>query len=364
MKKVLIVCGKLCIGGAEKVAYSIGEYIDKEKYECHYIVFGDSVGEYEEPLIKLGCKIIHIKSPSFSYKLFCLELNNLMKETRYDIVHCHTMFNSGIVLSVAKHNDIACRIAHSHSICSSKNRKMDKRIYEKIMRFLILKTATHYVACGKKAGEWLFGKEIFEKYGTLILNGIDTGKFKYNENKRRKVRKMLAITNKLVIGHVGHLASVKNQKFLIELMPHIIKRNPDIMLVLVGEGDEHERLKKVVNELQLQNHVIFTGNVTNVQDYLSAMDVFVFPSLYEGMPLALIEVQANGLPCVVSDAVPKDVYLSDLIVTLSLEEQKNKWIETILNAKRINSERYSQYIYSMGLDTKMMVKKIQSIYEE
>lgn len=363
MKKILIVCGKLNIGGAEKVAYSLGHYRDVTKYECHYIVFEDIEGEYEAELSNDGCKIFHLPIPAENYFVFWKKINQLMKKYKYDVVHCHTMFNSGIVLTAAKRHGISCRIAHSHSICSSPNRKLVKRIYEHIMRYLILKNATDYVGCGQKAGEWLFGEKEFKKNGKLIYNGVDTALFAYSDSNRHKIRKELGITNKYVIGHVGHLAEVKNQIFLISLMPQILKCNPDAILLLIGDGNDRSMLQNKIKGLGLMKHVIMTGNVMNVNEYLSALDVFAFPSLYEGMPLSIIEVQANGLPCVISDRIPKDVVLTDLITVLPLEQSAEKWIDTIIKAKRENSQKYREIMYQTGFDTKAMVDKVYEIYE-
>lgn len=361
--KILIVCGRLYIGGAEKVAYSLGHYRDRNKYECHYLVFGEEIGIYEEELVNDGCKIIHMNVPADSYKVFWENLNELLKREKYDVIHCHTMFNSGIVLSAAKKNKVPVRIAHSHSICSSPNRKVTKKIYERVMRYLIIRNATDYVACGVAAGEWLYGKKVFEKHGRLVYNGIDIRMFVYNNENRNRIREELYLDNRFVIGHVGHLADVKNQSFLIKLMPEIIAKIPNAVLLLLGEGNDRPMLEKLISDMKLNDYVIMTGNVMNVQDYLSAMDVFAFPSLYEGMPLSIIEVQANGLPCVISDAVPEDVFLSDLLTKISLSDRE-KWINTITEAKRSNPEKYNDIMYNTGFDTHVMLEKIYNIYDK
>ena len=166
-----------------------------------------------------------------------------------------------------------------------------------------------------------------------------------------------------MLGHTGRLADIKNQSFLIELMPELLKKREDAKLILLGDGDDREMLEEKVNTLNLKDNVIFAGSVCNVQDYLSAMDVFVFPSLYEGMPLSILEVQANGLPCVISDTVPPDVFLTDLIHPLSLNGSKDKWIETILSVKRNNSKNYPQELKNAGFDTQTAMEKVYRIYE-
>lgn len=363
MKKVLIVCGKLYIGGAEKVAYSIGHYADPKKYECHYIVFGEEIGEYEEQLLQDGAKIFHISAPGEDYAAYWKNLTRLIDEYRYDVVHCHTMFNSGIVLLAAKIKGVPHRIAHSHSICSTQNRPLHVKLYERMMRFLIKMCATDYVACGKKAGEWLFGKKLFQESGTLLLNGIDTERFRYSEENRAQIRRQYHMGDHYLIGHVGHLAKVKNQMFLLDIMPEIIKKIPSAVLILIGEGEDRKLLEEQIVKRNLTEQVIMTGNVGNVFQYLSAMDAFVFPSLYEGMPLTMLEVQANGLPCVISDAVPEDVYLTDLLKTMPLTASKEHWANAIASCQRSHSSDYAAMLYQKGYDIESVVKNIYFLYE-
>ena len=147
------------------------------------------------------------------------------------------------------------------------------------------------------------------------------------------------------------------------MVPEILKKKPETMLLLIGEGQDRPMLENKIKELDLSKHVIMTGNVMNVPDYLSALDVFVFPSLYEGMPLAMLEVQANGLPCVMSDAVPEDVHLTDLLKIKSLNSPTEEWIEAILSCERRNAESYAKLMYDKGYDIEMVVKKIYSLYE-
>lgn len=363
MIKVLIVCGALRIGGAEKVAYELGMRRDVNKLKIDYIVFGDEVGEYENDLVKFGCRIYHLASPGENHGAYIRTIRKLIREQKYDVVHCHTMFNSGLVLSVAKKEGVPIRIAHSHTIRAAKNMGLVKEIYQAAMRVVIHKTATDYVACGKEAGEWLYGKSFFARHGNLILNGIDVSSYVYNEEVRNRIREESGIQDRFVIGHVGHMFPVKNQIYLIRLLPEILKRRQNAVLLLLGDGAEKENLLKAVDELHLQEHVIMTGNVMNVNEYLSAMDVFAFPSLYEGMPLTMIEVQSNGLPCVISDAVPQDVYLTDLLDKTSLQDSM-AWIHKLCTSARNDSLKYNSLMYHSGFDISTMVNKVYEIYEK
>ena len=230
------------------------------------------------------------------------------------------------------------------------------------MRLLILSCSTDLVACGMKAGQRLYGPRAYEKRGQLVLNGIDIPAFAYCEEKREAIRKQLNAEETFILGHAGHLVEVKNQSFLLDLMPLILKKRPNALLLLLGEGEDRPMLEGKIRDMKLQDHVVMTGNVTNVADYLSSMDVFVFPSLYEGLPLSILEVQANGLPCVLSTGVPRDVYLTDLIRPLDLNMPEN-WIREICSGQRRDCERYQQLLRSSGFDTSDSMRKIYEIYE-
>lgn len=360
--RVLEIAASLRIGGAEKIAHDIGFYIDSDFYQIDYVVFGDEIGEYEEELIKKGCNVYHLSQPSLSYINYLKELYRLIKGNGYKVVHAHTMFNSGWAMLIAKMCGVPTRISHSHSIDEQPDKSWIQRLYEKVMQLIIINLSTHYVGCGVKAGEMLFGKTRYHKKGVTILNGIDTKKFAYSETNREEMRKKLEIIDNFVIGHVGHLAEVKNQSFLINLMPKILEKKKNAKLLLLGEGEDRQKLEKQIIDLDLSRNIIMTGNVTDVHKYLSAMDAFVFPSLYEGMPLSVIEVQTNGLPCVMSDNIPQDVVLTDLIRRLSLNDSADMWVEAICDSERCIPYKYEEIIKNLGLDSKKMVKKIADIY--
>ena len=238
MKRVLVIAGALYIGGAEKVCRDIGLYANG-RCEVHYLVFGDRVGEYEAELVSSGCKVIHAAAPADGHMAYYRFLTQLIRSEKYDVIHSHTMFNSGWAMLAGKRCGVPVRIAHSHSALEVPM-PFYKRCYEAIMRGMILKNATVYAACGQKAGERLYGRDAFAKDGILLLNGIDTSEFAYNEEARARIRMELGIQDRFVIGHVGHLADVKNQIFLIRLMPKLLERQPDAYLLLLGAIYPHD----------------------------------------------------------------------------------------------------------------------------
>ncbi len=362
MKKVLMIIGHLNIGGEEKVAKDIGLFSDRNKYQIDYLVFTDEVGEYEIELKKEGFLVIHLPEPSDSHLAYIRSLRKLIKKNHYDVVHSHIMFNSGWNMLVARQLGVPVRIAHSHSIRIPGHHGFVRNAYHSIMRFLIDHNATHLVGCGKGAGEWMCGKNVYERRGITVYNGIDTERFRYDERNRQEVRAELGLTDQLLIGHTGHMFKVKNQQYLIRLLPHILKKTPNAVLLFLGDGEDREMLENLADELKVKEHIIFKGNVPDVYRYLSAMDVFAFPSLYEGMPLSLMEVQANGLPCIISDRIPDDVHITDLVQVLPLEKPK-KWVTAIYSSERSNSAAYAIIVDNAGFDKRHMTENIYKIYD-
>lgn len=362
--KVLQVIGILTIGGAETVAMNLFRYINKDKYEFHYIVFGDKIGSCEAEMINIGAKIFRVNPPSSNYFVYCMQLDQIIKENGpYEIVHSHTLFNSGFVMKIAAKNGVKCRVTHSHTTQNKVNGSFILKLYEKVMRYLIIKYSTHYAACSKAAGNYLFGEKLFKREGIIIKNGIDAEKYKFNCDIRRIIRKDLNISDYFVIGYVGHLAAVKNLNFLLDVFNQIHMLNPSSVLLLVGDGNERIKLENKIKEYGLEANVIMTGNIANVNEMLSAMDVFAFPSLFEGLGMALIEAQANGLPCIVSDTVPDDTFITDLIKTISLNNTTEFWADTIINAKRNNSSIYWEKVIKEGYDVSLIGRNIEAIYE-
>ena len=362
-KKVLVIAAKLHIGGAEKVARDIAFYADPERYEFHYLVFGDEVGAYEQQLLAKGCQVHHMAEPSEGYPAFLRSMWKLLKAHQYDVVHAHNMFNCGLTMMMAKLAGVPVRVAHSHSALINGGGVV-KKVYEAVMRFLILTCSTDLVGCGVKAGQRLFGEKTFARRGNLILNGIDVAAFAYDENKHTAIRAELGAQDCLILGHAGHLLEVKNQSFLLDLMPLVLEKMPDALLLMLGEGPDRPMLEQKIRDMKLEDHVVMTGNVTNVADYLSVMDVFVFPSLFEGLPLSILEVQANGLPCVISDSVPEDVFLTDLLCPLSLKQEKEAWLEAILAAHRGDTQKYNCQLRDSGYAVEAAMGKIYAIYEK
>lgn len=362
MKKVLIIAGGLQIGGAERVAANISKYAPEGEFEFHYVVFEGIENVYGPEIEAAGGRVFTIPSPAKGYVAYLKNISRLIREHRYVAVHSHTMFNSGLNLAAARFLGVPVRIAHSHTTRTERKVSAVQKGYEQFMRMLIRICATDLLACGVEAGHWMFGKNAFDQKGIVISNGIDTHAFAFSEDARWQIRSMHHVEDRFVIGHSGTLLPLKNQEFLIRLLPEILKKRPNAVLMLLGNGEEDYRndLKQLAAELQVLDRVVFCGGVSNVHTYLSAFDVFAFPSLREGTPLALIEAQTNGLPCIISDRIPKDVHLTDLIQALPLEDEA-AWVEQLCGAQRREAD-YPGIINSLGYGAHQAYEPIYRVY--
>ena len=286
--------------------------LNKRNYEIHIGNTQDMSNELYEEIREQGVQVHDFSKRNMQPVRYMIELYKHIRKYNYDIVHVHG--NSSTMafdLFPAFCARSRIRIAHSH------NTKCSHPLLHKLLRPLLEVSSNARFACSKEAGEWLFLNKKF----WIIPNGIDFKKYKFSLSSRQKIRDYWKISRKeKVIGHVGLFNEQKNHEFLIEIFNECSKLNCLCKLMLVGDGPYKEQIKKKVVQFGLEEKVIFCGETQNVTAYLSAMDLFVFPSRFEGLGMALIEAQACGLPCVVSDVVPKVTKISGNISYLSLTE--------------------------------------------
>lgn len=361
-KKVLHVTGQLSIGGAENVAMNYSRYIDHDKFESHYLVYGNETYDYDDEVYALGGKIVRVNYSNKNLYGFYRELCALFKTEKYDIVHGHTMFNNGTVMLAAKHAGVPERITHAHSIQNKVSTSFFVSHYENLMRKLIIDNSTGFVACSELAGNFLFGKDKFKHRGKVVLNGISTEKFRFNAELRDTYRQQLGnVENKIVLGHSGHLTSVKNQQHLIEVLAKL--SDVKYILVLLGDGEDKAMLADYAEKLGVQDQVLFLGNVNNVNEWLNAFDIFVFPSLFEGLGVSVIEAQANGLPCIISDNLPPEVLVTDLVKVISLADVE-AWVSAVKNHPIDERDPvYAARVAEAGYGVQKSVNYVQSLYE-
>ena len=321
-------------GGVEAVILNYFRNINKSKFVFDFVIDSDSTdNNFINEIQELGGTII--KCPPYqklhSYNKF---LYKLFKEKKYDIVHSNINTLSVFPLRMAEKAGIKIRIAHSHSTSNPKEWK--KNLLKNILRPFSRKYANVYFACSELAGRYLFGNKAFDEGKVIIFNNaINLDKFKYNEEKRKEIRKKINIKNDtFVIGHIGRFVAQKNHTFLIDIFNEMHKENENSVLLLIGQGPLQNEIKEKVDKLGLANSVKFIGQVTNANDYYNAMDVFVLPSIYEGLGMVLIEAQANELPCIASTEVPKEATISNQIEYIELDKNPSYWAKRILNKNR------------------------------
>lgn len=332
--KVLYFVDRMLRGGIQTFVIENLKHMDKTNLQIDFLLLDDGkTYDMEEELKNLGSTIykldgIWLRKPRDFIK-YCRALKQFFKEHHdYKVVHMHSSSKNFMVLKIAKKYGIKIRVAHSHNIDFQSKNKL-KILVGNCFKKPLKKYATHYFACSELAGKWLFGNEEVK----VIHNAVDYEKFKFNENGRNELRKELGIEDKLVIGNVGRFTNQKNHTFLIDIFNEIHKQRKNAVLMLVGTGEKEEEIKKKVEDLGLQNDVLFLGFKNNVNEYMWTMDFFVFPSVFEGLGLVLIEAQATGMKCFTSkDVVPKEAQVSELLKYISLERSAKEWTEIILNS--------------------------------
>ena len=283
-EKIIVahIMGKWNGGGVESVVMNYYRNIDRNRIQFHFLCDEDSTDIPYEEIEKLGGKVIVIPPYQKLFK-YQKELYRIFKENNYKIIHSHINALSVFPLRIAKKAKIPVRIAHSHSTSNKKEWK--KNILKMILRPFSKLYANNYFACTEYAGKWLFGKKVVErKELNVINNAIDLKKFEFNENTREDLRKELGIKEDvLVIGHVGRFMKQKNHEFLIDVFEKAIKQDDNIYLILVGQGPLEDKIKEMAKEKGIENKILFLGQRNDVNKLYQAMDIFVLPSLYEGL---------------------------------------------------------------------------------
>lgn len=364
MKKVRIlhVFNRFDQGGIENFVINLLEEIDKEKFEFNFAIMSGEKGVLDDVALNLGANIYYFNKGDKTIKNISNNLNMIFDNYGpFDVIHSHCYFFSGYILYLSKKKDIPIRIAHSHETFKGQIYTLKRYLYEWGMRRLIEKNATYKLGCSKDACIHLYNK--IDNKTFIINNAINIKKFHFDQEIRDSIRKELNLSNKFVIGHVGRMEDQKDHKYLIEIFNEIHEQDPNSILLLIGNGSLKNQILNQINELNLNDSIILLGNRKNVNELMQAMDVFVFPSKYEGLGIVLIEAQVSGLKCITSTNVPEEVNVSKKVIFLD-KNDKNKWINTILNLRGSLRDNNEELIYNSGYSMKTNVKKIEKIYLE
>lgn len=317
--------------GLETMLMNYYRCIDRTQIQFDFLTHRKEIGQYETEIESLGGRVYHAPRlyPQNYPDYFKWMKQFFTEHPEYKIVHSHIDSMSYMPLLAAKKAGIPVRIAHSHNT----NIPLDyKYLLKQYFRANINNVCNYRLACGVEAGKFLFGKESF----TVIPNAIKPEKFLYDECVRNSKRKELNLGNDLVVGHVGRFSIQKNHKLLISVFRELLRLHSNSKLLLVGNGELENKIKAEVNKAGIQDKVIFLENRSDVNEIYQAMDVFVMPSLFEGIPVVGIEAQFASLPCIFSNKVPNEVCFTDLCSFVDLKQSPKEWADVIMEKYKCN----------------------------
>jgi len=346
--RILQVVVSMNSGGIENMLMNLYRAIDRDKIQFDFLLHIEEESFFEKEIHQLGGKIHRVPALKLtSINSYLKSLDTFFQKENYQCVHSHISVVSYFVLKMAKKNNVKIRIAHSHEAHDSIwDHPLYKVPFILILRQVINKPLTHRFACGRDAGQWLFGKVPFK----VINNAIDSKKFIYDEEIAAVEKEKLNLAGKTIFGNVGRFCAQKNHVFLIDVFEQLQKKMPDIHLLLVGDGELKPEIEKKVKEKNLIQSVSFLGVRKDVNRLLNAMDYMLMPSLFEGLPVSLVEAQANGLKVFASDKIAKETNLTGLIDFIPIKD-KTTWVDHILNnltyAREINYDKIVEANYDI-----------------
>lgn len=367
MKKILIVVSKnIEAGGVEFYLCKVLERIDRKNLSIDILVPGRVISSYHgEHLKKIDCHMIELcieKDGAPKYIALCRNLSKLLKEKKYDVVHINTgaLTVEALSLMIAKHHKIRVKIAHSHGTTISSGRV--KELCRDILRKSVANNADYCLACSKSAAVSLFGKDHMDQV-VIANNGIEADNYIYSPSVREKIRRSFQWDGKYVIGCIGRIAAEKNHKYLIKIFREVIKINPDCILVLIGTGELESEVKEQAKSLGLLGSVQFLGVRNDVNELLQGIDVFVLTSIREALGIVNIEAQASGLHCVISDVIPQEVNITNLVDFMSIDDDPKNWANKILQYNNEYERKdTSEIIKNCGYDMSSTASIIEKIY--
>lgn len=365
MIRVLHSVNSMNRGGLESFIMNIYRHIDREKVQFDFLVHTDEKCDFDDEIQALGGKIFSIPSRNKSLLENRKALNTFFKTHKYKVLHHHSSSLSYIEpLIIAKKNNVPVRIIHGHS--TKEGGSFIHNFIHKWHQLFIKHYATHFFACSDLATKWMYGeknKRVENFKVKIINNGISTRDFSFNEITRNKIRNKLNIKDKFVIGHVGRFSYPKNHFFLLEVFKKISEVDSSSILLLVGDGELRQKIEEKISELKLNNKVILTGKRSDISVLLQAMDIFIFPSKFEGLPVTLVEAQSVGLPCLVSSNVTKEVKITENIYFIDLLSPISTWVNKTMEIKdKFIRTNKSNIVKNAGYDIESVSKYLQNIY--
>ena len=361
MIRILQVIGGLNRGGAETMIMNLYRAIDHTVIQFDFIVHSDSQNDYKEEIEQSGGKIyVFPKFKGYNVFQYQNKWNSFLNSHQeYKIVHSHVRSYASVFFPIARKHGLKT-IVHSHSTSNGTGLKSSIKNF---MQKPLIKQAEYLFACSDISGKWLFGEDAIKRDNYyLVKNSIDVEKYRFNVKTREKYRKYLHIENKIVYGHVGRLSKSKNHDFLLEVFQKIVNKQDNAVLLIVGDGELKKDIQDKIQKLCLQEHVYMLGSRNDVCDILQAVDMFLFPSLWEGFPVTVVEAQAAGLPCIISETITKEVKLSSNVIYLPISNGTEIWVETALKMIDSRYPKNADLVISAGFDVQTTAKWLTDFY--
>lgn len=356
--RVLHILQRMEAGGTQALLMNLYRNIDRDKIQFDFFVEYPNEQFYDKEIISLGGNIYYNNVRNdYNIIKFTKNLEKIIKKNNYKVIHVHTYSIGYFVLKVAKKCGVPVRIAHSHN---NETVRDIKYIPKKILQKLYTIYATDLFACSKEAGDYLYQNKEY----TVLNNSIDSNKFIFKEEIRNKIKKELNIENNFVVGHVGRFHPQKNHNFLIDIFKELKEKKNNAKLLLIGTGPLETEIKNKVKKLDLENDIIFLGNKSNMNEIFMAMDIFIFPSLFEGLGIVAVESQAAGIPCLAADTLPPESIVSPLCKHISLNANSKEWAEKAmeLSTSKYKHTNMQNNIIKAGYDIKNTAKKMEKYY--
>lgn len=363
--RVLHILDELNTGGAEKIVVSYFQHIDRSKFQWDFVItrYADpnKRGLLEDTVEKLGGHIYRVHRKRENYRANIKDVDEIIKNGHYDIVHSHLDELSTFYLLSAKRYGVPVRICHSHLAGASRGRAVEALC--KILKPILNKTVTDRFACGTDAAIALWGKKAVEQNRVYIMrNAIETDQFAFDPEVRQSMRSSFGITNEIVLGTVGRLSYQKNSEFNIEIFNAYHKLNPKSILLIIGEGELKNEMEKLSEAYGIEDSIKFLGRRNDVNKLMMAMDAFLLPSRYEGLPIVLVEAQCCGLNCLVANNVTKEIKLSEDVVYLPLESGPRIWAKNLLGMVSNDRTIGKKEVEQAGYKLENCADKVQEYY--
>lgn len=328
-KRILHFQGRMGKGGAETFMMNAFREINRKEYVFDFVIYEDfqDVQPYHEEIKELGGHIYVVPNPNKNIIRYIREVKKLFQTHHFDIVHNEIFFGGGINLWLAKQANISQRIAHSHATTDGKGNQIPYGLIRPVFHKMLMNNATDFLACSHEAGIGLFGDT--QPFIT-VPNGIDLNQYRFIPETKEKLHEELSLpADSFVIGHIGRFEEQKNHRFLMKIMKELIKTHPNTYLLSIGTGSLEEEIHQLADQLDIKEHILFLEERNDIPELMKMMDVFLLPSLYEGLPMVAVEAQAANIKVVLSNEVSRDTILSKNIHFISLEDSLTEWEEVI-----------------------------------